>query len=127
MTPIIVRDWRKGGEVHPAATLVRPSELRDFLAVTSEEGVEHRLKVLDSLGLIIRPTKGRRTVQYRASKLDKQERFVAFCGYPGDVLSALRDERERRREAGERRDDPVPDAGNILRSERTGRPLILRW
>jgi len=68
---------------------------------TIETGLRTAISISDALGLLIRATKGRTTVQY-APKGEKQSRWYAFRGFGPGITLAVDREWTRRNEEGER-------------------------
>jgi hypothetical protein len=119
---IPLSDFKRGGEVHPVATLVRLDEARRFFGVTTDEALQECVTVADELGLLIRSTPGRRTIQY-AARGESQARFYGMKGYGPSVAVAVRNERVRRN--AERVETKLPPAGKATKGE-GGRLVMIR-
>lgn len=127
-----LRNWKRGGELHPVATLVPLDEAERFFAVSTDDGLRTCLAIADDLSLLIRTTKDRMTVQY-AAKGGKQKRYYAFRGYGPSVYVAVDKEWARRKSEGEATPKvptgrPSRDGGGtLMKSKHTGRTLVIRW
>jgi hypothetical protein len=129
---VTLQDWKRGGETHAVATLIPLGVADRFFATSTDAGLGTCLSIADDLGLLIRATKGRTTVQY-APKGEKQARYYAFKGYGPSVQVAVEREWSRRNTADEAT-RPVPTGraarqgeGGMLKSKYTGRPLVIGW
>jgi hypothetical protein len=93
---------------------VRLDEARHWFGCTTDASVRECVAVADELGLLVRSTPGRTTVQWRP-KGEKQQRVYALKGYGPSIQVAI--DNERRRRKAERVPTRLPPAGRSAKEE----------